>query len=254
MKTLTYIMIVLGLTIGTTACQKKSDRRVAINPTGTRTNGPNGTGQTQYPNQQGQANFNCPNNAGYGEYQGVVFNQGGDDFQFEQSVRGLLSGMADLTKSGDDPAMYLDFGSISGECGAKTGIFFNAKLNSVTVRPGQNNNAYVNDYSSQLNMVIFDSLSPTQGGIGVYADKGASGDIVNNQVRIQFYWEKVVNLSYGGQDLLEGYVTLVGYIDNQNFYGTIEYLNQEDVSSGFGGQSGTLGGFAIPTCSVFNCQ
>ena len=173
------------------------------------------------------------------ELDGQIFHN--DPNVFQKNVRGFV----DATLPGD----YLGYVGTGFDGRTDSGVFLGGKVSLVsgTLDPVNGTSRVAITANSRLLVVVWDEYvgkkddkGQTLPAIPVYLTK-ASGIVEGKQAKLVFEDEF-------------GTIELEGSFDRDFFDGNIHFDNRKKYDGSGLGSAGTLGGFRIPTCRLFNCR
>ncbi len=207
-----------------------------------------GGGSGNAPFNPGGSNLGSPNSsaacaASDGKYGGITCISGSDQ---DQGFLGFVS--SGSSTDPNDPKQGVK--SISCKPSDNGGILFRATvvLNGNFNSNGPNQNLTMNPASSQIEMIIQDSIVGEKYTTGQALQpisvvfNGVSGTVNGNQANLLF--------TFTGSNGLKK-VTLKGTFNSNFFTGQIGFENAQYWDGRTPGASGVLGNFKIHTCSVF---
>jgi hypothetical protein len=253
MKKMIMVFALLLMLPGLVACGKKDNKRTSISNRNARDpiNQPVGNdpqtsrGGTQLSNQ--------------GYIYGQIYNSGAygrSDAQFEQNVRGFTS--ATLDPWGDpNNGVAPELGQVSGQPGQSTGVWIrgDARVVGGNFDPNGGNQRQLDANATNIRIIVWDSYAGQTDSSGnaipeyaVSFTSATTNSFINYQNR-----SAVITF----QDEY-GWVKFSGTFDAEYFSGTVEYYNNDYVSTilspNAGAWDGIMGEFYISTCGFFYCD
>lgn len=243
MKRSIYMMMVLAVMMGLTACgkPKKSER---IN-SGRCSRGGCANGN----NDGGKADTESTEPSSGETLWGQIHKGNATQEQFYDGVEGLVSASIN---SFDDPS---ELGYVSGDMNDSTGIWFWGDVNTkggAKFNANSPQNIQLNLADAELRIVVWDEYAGKADKNGnvipeypIHIRGATRGSVNGNTVVIRFEDDY-------------GYVELVGTYDKDTFSGTVDFKNTTfwdgELHGGYKGAAGRVGYFTVPTCGFFHCQ